>query len=589
MKRFLNFLKKPRAAALFLTAILAIALPVQLLAAPDVRIEGSLGVANQTAGDTKYSESTNASFDQVVKFQVYYHNMENAASGKVAQNVKVKATIPNKAGKSQTVSMTVGGDNTNLIADSVKVNLNRDDASLNFIPGSVQWRHNKGTNEAPIWVTEKVSDALVTSGQGLNLGNEKPCYNFEATVTFQARVTVPAVSIDKTVRVAGQTSWVTTNEAKPDDTLEYQIAYKNTGNTTQKNVVIRDNLPPTLTYIAGSTYLKNDSGTKNVADGVTKGGLNVGNYAPGAAAYVKFQVKVPANDKLACGVTEFRNVAVAKPENMGEYFNTAITKVNKVCQPEEPKFSCDALDADKLSLKIGETSNFTARGSASNGATITGYIFKVNGTTVQDSASNKFAYKADKEGTFDVSVIVKTNKGNTAENANCKKQVKVTKETPKPVYECTGVEAKALGSNKYQFKVNVRTEGDVTVNKFIYNFGDGSTEFSTDKNVTEHQFAKPGEYNVAVRVLFNIGNEQKDARCTVKVTIPTNPCPYNPSLPADSPDCKKTPETPVTPGNPPVNVIPSTGAGSVVTGLFGASASAYGVFALVEKRRALKK
>src|SRR5688572_9633981 len=128
-------------------AAIAVALPVSSISAASITLEGSLGVANVTAGDTTYKESVNASYDQVVKLQAFYHNRENPDSGKVANNLTVKIDIPNQAGAVQTVTSTIKGDDTNTVNDFVTVNLGRDDAYLEYIPGSARWRHNAGTNE----------------------------------------------------------------------------------------------------------------------------------------------------------------------------------------------------------------------------------------------------------------------------------------------------------------------------------------------------------------------------------------------------------------------------------------------------------
>jgi len=163
------------------------------------------------------------------------------------------------------------------------------------------------------------------------------------------------------------------------------------------------------------------------------------------------------------------------------------------------------------------------------------------------------------------------------------------KEKP-PVYECTALEAIALGQNKYQFKTATRAENGATVNKYVYNFGDNTEVLNTTDATVEHQYAKPGEYAAKVKVIFTVKGEQKEvssANCEVTINIPKNPCPYNPDLPVDSPDCKEKP--PVTPpSNPPVTTIPSTGPAELIAGIFGTSATAYGVMALVESRRALK-
>lgn len=329
-KRFFEVLPK-RLMAITLIG-LAVALPATSFAADTVKLEGTFGVANVTAGDTQYKKEVNASYDQVVKYQVYYHNTEDENSGKIAQNLRVKIALPTAPGQTQVATATISADNANTVQNQATVHLDRADAYLEYIPGSAVWKHNKGTNENPQIVEEKISDAVVTNGQGLVLENAKPCFNFAATVTVLARVKVSGIKVTKQVRVKGTTAWSTTNTAKPGDTLEYQIAYENAGNVTHNNVLIHDNLPPKLTYVPGSTKLKNSGGVKNVADGVTTTGIIVGNYLPGGAAYVLFEVKVPTADQLKCGVTEFRNVGAARPEGQNFVYNTAITKVDRVCE-----------------------------------------------------------------------------------------------------------------------------------------------------------------------------------------------------------------------------------------------------------------
>ncbi len=322
----MNALRKFTAGLLSL-AILA--MPFQASAVENVRIESTVQVANVTAGDTQYADSVNAKVDEVVKVQVWYHNKENPDSGKIAQNLKVKIALPTNPGKSQVVTSTVSADNSNTVVDTANVNLSLDQARLEYIPGSAKWRHNKGTNEQPNWVTENIDDSVVGAG-GKVLENEKPCFNFEATVTVLARVKANSVSIVKQVRKAGETAWTTSNVANPGDTLEYMITVKNTGNTTLKHVIVGDNLPPHMTYVNGSTKLKNMLNPNGVAiksDNVTKGGIDIGDYAPGSVAYVLFQVKVDSN--LNPGCTDFKNVGVVRPEGMNEFYNVALTKVCK--------------------------------------------------------------------------------------------------------------------------------------------------------------------------------------------------------------------------------------------------------------------
>lgn len=394
-----------------LTAAAAIAvtllLPVATSAA-NVRFEMTMGAANVTAGDTTYKEAVNAKYDQVVKVQVYYHNMEDSQSNKVAHDVRLKLNVPTTAGTSQTITGSMSSPDINTASDNVKVNLDRSDAYLEYIPGSAVWKHNKGTNDNVQITEEKISDDVVLNGQGLRLEDTKPCFNFDATVTILVRVRVPGVKIVKQSRVKGSgQAWSNDNTAKPGETMEYLITYQNIGNTKHEDVVIRDNLPPKMQYVPGSTYLTNStnpSGVKYASDNITNGGIVIGGYNPGAGGYVKFDVTVPAANQLACGVTEFRNVGVAKPKGFNEYYNTAITKVTKECaeQPKAPV--CDSLELTKLDAhKIKVTVKPVVNGGTFKNVT---YDFG-DGSTPLTTDKTTVEYTYSKDGEYTVSTTLR--------------------------------------------------------------------------------------------------------------------------------------------------------------------------------------
>lgn len=435
LSRMFNNLPKRLAAAAIVA--LAISLPAIGLAADTVQIEGAFGVANVTAGDTTYKSSVNATYDQVVKYEVYYHNRELPDSGKIAQNLNVKIALPSAAGKTQTATATIKADNSNTVTDSATVNLDRSDAYLQYIPGSAVWKHNVGTNDNVNYQETKISDAVVTSGQGLVLENEKPCYNFSATVTVLARVMVPGVQVTKQVRVlsAGAT-YSTTNTAKAADTLQYKISYTNNGNTTQKNVTIRDELPKGLTIVPGTTYLVNQTypnGTKATTDSIVAGGIDVGTYGPGANAYVVFEAKVPAASALACGDNVYKNLGFVHPAGMQEYYNSATTTVNKVCTPETPKtptYACEAFDftSDSKTRTVTVTKFTTTQ---TNGATFKSVDLNWGDSTtpLNTNAAVGKTHTFAKEGTYTVTATAHFNVDNkdvTASGANCSKSVTFT-------------------------------------------------------------------------------------------------------------------------------------------------------------------
>ncbi len=344
IKNIINYLTYMPKQFIAYASILALVLaPMQGIASEPVEIEASIQVANVTqSSDDTYFNQVDAQVDEVVQFQIFYHNMEHEDSGNNANNLSVKVDLPNSAGKTQTVTATIKADNSNTVVDTAVVNQTLDRAYLEFIPGTVKWRHNSGTNDNQNWVTDSLPDSVVTGSGFTTIEDAQPCDNFAATITFQARVKAPVVSITKQVRVEGETEWKTKNTAQPGDVLEYLITVKNEGNVTLNNLVIGDNLPARVTYIADTTKLANASfpqGTSISSNNVTAGGIDIGNYSPGANAFTTFKAKIDEN--LAPGNWEFSNVAIVDADEVNPVENFAITKVfvpgEEPEQPEQPE------------------------------------------------------------------------------------------------------------------------------------------------------------------------------------------------------------------------------------------------------------
>ena len=540
MKLFNNLPKRLIAGALI---ALGIALPTATLAASTVTIEGSMGVANVTNGDTQYAHSVNAAYNQVVKLQVYYHNKELPDSGKIAQNLRVKINIPSTAGSTQTQTATISADNSNTVTDATTVNLNRSDAYLQYIPGSAVWRHNTGTNTNIQTVDTTISDSVVTSGTGLVLENEKPCYNFSATVTVLARVMVPGTHVVKQVEKANESGkWAVSNTASPADTLKYMITYTNTGNSTAKGVIVADNLPPNMTYVPNTTVITNSNypALKDTSNAVTTGGIIIGDYAPGAVAYVVFQVKVPDASKLACGVTRFTNVGIAHPTGTPEYYNTATTDVTKTCTPPPvtPVYTCDLLT---LGQSTNRTVNASVKYTATNGATYKSTSFSWGDNSAANSGTATTAshsYSAD--GTYNVTANVTfTVNGvdKTVTSAACAKPVtfKTTPPPVTPVYTCDLLTLGQSDNRTVNAGVTYTATNGATYKSTSFNWGDNTTTAGSATSAT-HTFSKDGTYNVTANVTFTVNGVDKtvtSAKCAQPVTFKTTTPPATPVYSCD--------------------------------------------------------
>jgi len=83
-----------------------------------VPIEGSLGVANQTAGDTEWKADATVSAGDTLKFQVYLRNLALDAD---VQNLKVQLLFDEAPADNPVVILRACGTNTEAVRDLVNV------------------------------------------------------------------------------------------------------------------------------------------------------------------------------------------------------------------------------------------------------------------------------------------------------------------------------------------------------------------------------------------------------------------------------------------------------------------------------------
>lgn len=148
-----------------------------------------------------------------------------------------------------------------------------------------------------------LSNDIVDKKEGTLIGYDGPdgnvpgCYEYACYVAIRVKVVFSyEYSITTNVRKANtKDEWGDNLNVKVGDEIEYQILYENIGDENQNNVMIRDILPNGIEYISGSTRLWNANypeGTTNTDDAIATTGINIGNYAPGTNAYIRFKGKV---------------------------------------------------------------------------------------------------------------------------------------------------------------------------------------------------------------------------------------------------------------------------------------------------------
>ena len=294
-----------------------------------------------------------------------------------------------------------------------------------------------------------------------------------------------------------------------------------------------------------------------------------------------------------------------------------------------PTYKCDALAAKKLAR---EEYQFTAKASAANGATITGYTYDFGDGSKENSTKTTISHKYAKAGTYTAKLTVSVKvdgKTKTTTSASC--EVKVTVENPPaPVYKCDALGARLQDetTRKYVYDLSYTVKNGATLKTVDYDFGDGQTKNGVTpaetKNVT-HAYAKAGTYKTVATLHFNVNNTVKDVKCETSIKISPEMCPLNPSLPKDdegcapcdvpgkeqypkdspecyencdmpgkedlpkdSPECAETPVTPETPQAPETPAeLPKTGAGDFITGGLGLGSVVAALYYWVVSRRGL--
>jgi uncharacterized repeat protein (TIGR01451 family) len=252
-----------------------------------------------TANDGSYKDDVALSAGKKYTVLIFYHNNAksslNAGGTGIAHGAYARAEVPAivKNGVPTEMEGFVGATNANptSVYDEVKFsNTTGSDIALHYVPGSTVI-HSFGS------VNNKVMGDTILTSTGVPLGfnaldgNLPGCNEFSGYITFNVQADQPNFTFKKDVRVAGTKEWKDTVTAAPGTKLEYLLSYKNTSTSVvQKNVTLKDELPQGITYVPGSSRLTAGTTTTNkvVNDGISTTGLNIGDYNPGAAAYLTF-------------------------------------------------------------------------------------------------------------------------------------------------------------------------------------------------------------------------------------------------------------------------------------------------------------
>lgn len=298
--------------------------------------------ANTGAGG--WQDEVNVEPGKEYLVRMYVHNNANANLNKVATNTRVKAHVPATTGKSVQIDGFVSADNAQpqeVWDQAVLKSGNGQDFNVAYVAGSTKLYNNKFGQAGATLSDSIVTNAGAPVGYEALDGRVPGCFEYAGYVTFKVKpqfAPTPDFTMSKQVRKPGTTTWGESLNVKPGDDVEYLISYKNTGEVKQDDVVVKDTLPKGISYVNGTTKLKNglNPDGKTVSDNVTKDGVNISNYNPGAAAYVWFTAKVGSKTELECGTQKLVNTAKVET-GYGDKEDTADVIVDNGECEEPPK------------------------------------------------------------------------------------------------------------------------------------------------------------------------------------------------------------------------------------------------------------
>ena len=359
--------------------------------------------------------------------RVYVHNNANANLNLTALNTRVMASVPNTTGKNVSISGFVTADNAtpNQVWDDIHFNSSKD-FNLTHVPGSAEIYNN---GYAAGGSGKSLPDSIVTS-QGALVGYNGPdgkvpgCFQYVNYVYFKVKPQFPTenFTVNKDVRKDGDSKFVESVNAKPGDTLNYRITYKNTGNVQANNVILKDMLPEGVSFVPGSVKIMNANNLSGAfvkdGDNLFSSGINIGSYTAGSNALVIFDAKVAKNDNLPkCGTNTLVNTASAQPQGQGTRTDDAKAVVNKECKPVV-KYTCDSLSIKTLSTnKFRFTTNYTVENATFKRVT---YVVKDASGKVVDtktSTSKTLDYEQKTAGKYTVQATITVSVNGTDKTA----------------------------------------------------------------------------------------------------------------------------------------------------------------------------
>lgn len=332
---------------------------------PNIGDERNFVGIRENGTSSLWQDSVKAQPGKEYVVRMYVHNNAAENLNLIARDVNAMFYLPNTSAKSHQVNGFLRSSNakTKEVYDHATFTGDQD-FKLAYVEGSAKYYNNANGNGFSI------PESLFTAS-GAKLGYDKMdgnipgCFKYAGYLTFIVRPQFPEqpkndFAIEKDVRKVGG-KFAQTVAVQPGDTLNYRINFKNTGNTTLKNVILKDTLPKGVSFVPGSVKILNatnpDGAFVKDGDKLFSTGVNIGSYTPGSNAVVVFDAKIGKKTELVCGAKTLKNIASAQPEGEKPKSDDADVTTKIDCPEPKPEEIKVCIIKDKQ-IKIIDKKDF---------------------------------------------------------------------------------------------------------------------------------------------------------------------------------------------------------------------------------------
>ncbi|HSW36754.1 MAG TPA: hypothetical protein VLG37_00080 [Candidatus Saccharimonadales bacterium] len=452
------------------------------------------------------------------------NGMDDASTHVEAGRADINGNVYDASGKVVATDLKTAG--RGFIAGSTPVTFNG--TSFYVRPPSVSFRSNS------------IAAYVVKSSNGIfRFAVLASCGNPGAATPLVPKV--PNYSINKQVAVKGSNTFAKNINVKPGTHVIYLISIRSTGDAPVTGLRVSDTLKPHISYVDNSLFRDN----AKVADPTdnaffTNTGITVGTLPVGGSTVFTFEAIVGPNDTpVACTNETLPNTGNMVATSLPPESSTAT--VSKQCAPK-PAYACSTLTPTKLS-RIQY--NFTAKATATNGATITRYVFHFGDKTADKTVTTSSEtatlpqphtypdIDTAQAYTTSVDVFVKitgvTGEQKAAVNLACSTQINVA---GKPLAECTGLDKPIFDTTnprKITVTAHFTTQNGAKLNSASFDWDDGQPPTVTNKVtngnqvVADHAYKEDKDYTIKATLTFTGASNIPASECEVPLTVKTVP------------------------------------------------------------------